>query len=285
MATTPNYGWVTPAPSNFVTNLPADFETFADAVDADLAGLLGGTTGQVLKKTSNADHAFVFGVDPVSDLVTTKGDIVAATAADTLARVAVGTNGQYLSADSTASAGVKWVTPSAATKSYTLLNSGNTTLTGGVSTKTFTGISTIDDLMILIRGVTTTNSGSQIEWQLNSDTGSNYTQLGMEISAPSTYAITFLNSMNRFDQTSVRLGTTSSNTGSTLNGGIRIFAGQSTTNLKLWQAQGAADSNTGNAHRGNSTYGYYKGTSAISSFTIFTSNNFTAGDVYIYGAA
>jgi hypothetical protein len=33
MATTPNYGWVTPAPSNFVTNLPADFELFADAVD------------------------------------------------------------------------------------------------------------------------------------------------------------------------------------------------------------------------------------------------------------
>jgi hypothetical protein len=33
MATTPNYGWVTPAPTNFVTNLPADFELFADAVD------------------------------------------------------------------------------------------------------------------------------------------------------------------------------------------------------------------------------------------------------------
>lgn len=58
MATTPNYGWVTPAPTDFVTDLPADFETFADAVDADLAGLLGGTTGQVLAKDSNADHDF-----------------------------------------------------------------------------------------------------------------------------------------------------------------------------------------------------------------------------------
>lgn len=58
MATTPNYGWVTPSPSNFVTNLPADFETFADAVDSDLAGLLGGTTGQVLQKDSNSDHDF-----------------------------------------------------------------------------------------------------------------------------------------------------------------------------------------------------------------------------------
>jgi hypothetical protein len=58
MATTPNYGWVTPAPTDFVTDLPADFETFADAVDADLAGLLGGTTGQVLTKDSASDHDF-----------------------------------------------------------------------------------------------------------------------------------------------------------------------------------------------------------------------------------
>lgn len=58
MATTPNYGWVTPAPTDFVTDLPADFETFADAVDADLAGLLGGTTGQYLVKDSNTDHDF-----------------------------------------------------------------------------------------------------------------------------------------------------------------------------------------------------------------------------------
>ena len=58
MATTPNYGWVTPAPTDFVTDLPADFEVFADAVDADLAGLLGGTTGQSLVKDSNSDHDF-----------------------------------------------------------------------------------------------------------------------------------------------------------------------------------------------------------------------------------
>jgi len=36
MATTPIYGWVTPAPTNFVTNLPADFELFADDVDQTL---------------------------------------------------------------------------------------------------------------------------------------------------------------------------------------------------------------------------------------------------------
>ena len=108
MATTSNYGWVMPDPTDFVTNLPADFEVFGDAVDADLAGLLGGTTNQVLKKSSNTDHDFAFGIDPVSDLVTTKGDLVVATAADTLTRLAAGTNGYVLTADSTESTGLKW---------------------------------------------------------------------------------------------------------------------------------------------------------------------------------
>jgi hypothetical protein len=61
MATTPNYGWVMPDPTDLVTNLPADFEVFGDAVDADLSGLLGGTTGQVLIKDSNDDHDFSWG--------------------------------------------------------------------------------------------------------------------------------------------------------------------------------------------------------------------------------
>jgi hypothetical protein len=40
-----------------------------------------------------------------------KGDIIAATAADTASRLAVGTNGQVLQADSTAATGLKWATP------------------------------------------------------------------------------------------------------------------------------------------------------------------------------
>jgi hypothetical protein len=39
MATTPYFGWVTPAPTNFVTNLPADFELFADAVDESVSDI------------------------------------------------------------------------------------------------------------------------------------------------------------------------------------------------------------------------------------------------------
>lgn len=44
-------------------------------------------------------------------IVDAKGDVLAGTANDTVDRVAVGSNGQVLTADSTAAAGVAWATP------------------------------------------------------------------------------------------------------------------------------------------------------------------------------
>ena len=49
-----------PTATDLVTDLPADFEVFGQAVDTALADLKGGTTGQVLSKTSNTDMDFTW---------------------------------------------------------------------------------------------------------------------------------------------------------------------------------------------------------------------------------
>ena len=70
---TSNFGWQMPTATDLVTDLPADFEVFGQAVDSSLADLKGGTTGQILAKNTNADMDFVW-TSP------NPGDITAVTA-------------------------------------------------------------------------------------------------------------------------------------------------------------------------------------------------------------
>jgi hypothetical protein len=78
-----------------------------------MADLLGGTTGQVLSKASNTDMDFSWVAQDDSNaiqnaIVDAKGDLIAASAADTPARLAVGTSGYVLSPNSGETTGLKW---------------------------------------------------------------------------------------------------------------------------------------------------------------------------------
>jgi hypothetical protein len=109
--TTPNFGWAVPTSTDLVKDGAVAIETLGDSIDASLVDLKGGTTGQVLAKASGTDMDFSWvAIDPLV-ILDAKGDLITATAADTPARLAVGTNGQTLVADSTASTGLKWATP------------------------------------------------------------------------------------------------------------------------------------------------------------------------------
>jgi hypothetical protein len=134
-----------PTAVDLVTDLPADFEVFGQAVATSMADLLGGTTGQILSKTTSADMDFTWITNDVGDItavtagtgisgggtsgavtitnsmateITAKGDLIAGTGSATFDNLPVGTNGQTLVADSTASTGLKWATPAASTPTF-----------------------------------------------------------------------------------------------------------------------------------------------------------------------
>lgn len=131
MATTPNFGWSTPDNTGLVKNGALDIRTLGNAIDASMADLKGGTTGQVLAKATNTDMDFTWVTDATgipATIFDAKGDIIAATAADTASRLAVGTNGQILTADSTAATGLKWATPATSGFVGALATASNTNL-------------------------------------------------------------------------------------------------------------------------------------------------------------
>lgn len=91
MATTTNYGWTTPNDTDLVKDGASAIRTLGSSIDTTVF--------------NNAAAAIA------KSIVDAKGDIIAATAADTVSRLAVGANDTVLTADSTEATGLKWATP------------------------------------------------------------------------------------------------------------------------------------------------------------------------------
>jgi hypothetical protein len=58
--TTPNFGWTVPTSSDLVKDGAVAIETLGDSIDTSLVDLKGGTTGQILSKTSGTDMDFTW---------------------------------------------------------------------------------------------------------------------------------------------------------------------------------------------------------------------------------
>ena len=92
-------------------------------------------------------------------LVDAKGDLVVGTAADTVGRLAVGTNGQVLTADSTAGTGLAYTTPISASSTTTFTNK-TVSLTSNTVSGTLAEFNTAlsgDDFVSLTGAETLTN--------------------------------------------------------------------------------------------------------------------------------
>jgi hypothetical protein len=133
--TTPNFGWPLIQPTDFVTDLPADFEAFADAVDADLDGLNGGTAGQVLTKASATDYDFAF-ADPAAGGGMTLLSTTAITAVSSISITSI---------DQTYNELVIVIANAATSATSAVLRlTANTTASGGPYSSGFTAVSALD---------------------------------------------------------------------------------------------------------------------------------------------
>ena len=165
MASTPNFNWSTPDNTGLVKNGALDIRTLGNAIDASLVDLKGGTTGQVLSKTSNTDMDFTWVAQDDSNaiqnaIVDAKGDLIAATGADTPARLAVGANNLILQAASGQATGLQW---GGGWTTYTptwTASTTNPTIGNGVLTGVYRQIGNQVDFSAYVTAGTTTTFGS-----------------------------------------------------------------------------------------------------------------------------
>lgn len=149
MATTTNYSWTTPDDTALVKDGASAIRTLGSSVDSTLKTQIDNTVASSIQKS----------------LVTTKGDIIAATGASTPARLGVGTNGQALLANSATATGLEWGSPSAG--GATLLST--TTLSG--ATTTISSISgSYKNLYGIISGVTNATANGRFQILVNNST-------------------------------------------------------------------------------------------------------------------
>lgn len=257
MANTTNYNWETPDDTDLVKDGAAAIRTLGSAIDTTVF--------------NNASAAIA------KSIVDAKGDLIAATAADTLARLAVGANDTILTADSSTATGLKWAAPAGSGANWSLLNAGGTALTGA-QTVTISGISGKNQILVLVDQASSASGASSISVRINGDTASNYYRYGASIANAGI-------GIRAGAGSSIEIGLMSSNAASRVCG-YALITGANASGVKQFTSAGSASTDGSSDMQGYILGGYYDSSSTISSISIFSNTgNLDSGTVFVYTTA
>jgi hypothetical protein len=254
MATTTNYSWTTPDDTDLVKDGAAAIRSLGTAIDSTVFT----NAGAAIAKT----------------IVDAKGDIIAATAADTVSRLAVGTNDHVLTADSSTATGLKWALPSAG--GYTQLATG--TLSGS-STSISSIPSTYQHLVLYVYDYTTTASGTYF-FRVNANSTGIYRSTGV-VAEDSAGVSLFNNGGGNQEYFTGYAMSTTTDMATT----ILIYDYANTAAPKNFHMIGTTRDGSGNnRYILKNSAGTLATNSAVSSIEIHTdSSTFSAGTYYLFG--
>ena len=241
----------------------------ASGATGDIEGVTAGTgiSGGGTSGTVTITNSMATAIDA-------KGDLVVGTGADTFSRLAVGTNGQVLTADSGEATGLKFATP-ASGGGMTLLST--TSLSGATTT-----ISSISqdyvELVVYIYGVTNATANGFIRIDPNGVTNTSVRLENYYVSSPESATTAGAGGTRIFIGTGQALLRTSADNAFEL----RLPNYSSTASMKPFTVVGGyVGSGSNNA---TTVTGYFYDATAISSLVFSNSGgNLSTGTVKIYG--
>jgi hypothetical protein len=237
-----------------------------------------GTTVTLTDATVTGDIIEIFANElvPLADAIskgqfTAKGSLLSATAASTPGVLAVGSNDQVLTADSSTATGLKWATP--ASGGMTLIST--TTLTG--ASITLSSIpTTYVHLQLIIQNFRPDTDSRRIRMRFNGDSNTRYGGSQPWSSVGGTiFAETEMESVtaNNDNLTSQALSIID----------VPNYTNTTTWKYAMWFSMNN-DPSTSTSYSTTLSYNIYNQTSAITSITLFpNTGNFSAGTVLLYG--
>jgi hypothetical protein len=234
--------------------------------------------------SSVSPQGLKWAVDPVADVITTAGDLIYGTAADTVARLGIGTASQVLAVNSGATA-PEWVTPAAGGgENWTLLNSGGTALTGS-QTVTVSGISGKERILVIIDTGSSASASSHLSLRVNADTGSNYSMYGGLVRRDATFGNGSIIGYADTNTTSF-IGPLMAASANAAGSVCFLISGCNSAGAKIIEMVGGCDNGGATGQWFTAMKGFYSGSSTISSVSAFsTTGNWDLGTMYVYATA